>query len=117
MTDVLRNEERLLDLLLQEGLEGLDAAERLELNGLLLTHPDVNPDQFNEAIAQLDALPVGDVPPVPDGLFEGVQRRIEAEAGREEAAAQPPPRLGWWAAAAAVIVFEAWRQCGFESGA
>ena len=105
MTHATHSEERLLDLLVQRALEGLNDDEQAELAVLLRRHPEVNPDQFDGVIAALDALPLeADLPPLPATLAEDVQRRIAADAPAPPTVAANDPSFGWWAAAAASVL-------------
>ena len=68
--------DRLLELLAERALVGLDADQQRELESLLQTHPDVDAECLDRTAALLDwAVAAGDTEPLPQSL----QDRIRAD--------------------------------------
>ncbi len=106
--------ERLLELLADEAMVGLDAEERAELDALLAASPETDPDGLARVAAQIDLAAPASVEELPDAL----RARIEADAASflsapaDAPTARPPGRAapgaqrrwlasaGWLAAAA-----------------
>lgn len=120
--------ERLLDLLADQALVGLDDVEARELDALLRQHPDVGASSFHAAAASLDlALRPQDLEPMPANVASRVAARAEEwianelrggrtitqpSAGRPTTATASPPviaRLNWapWLVAAASLAIAA----------
>jgi hypothetical protein len=102
--------ERLQDLLVKRTLEGIDVDEARELAAMLERFPDVDPDQFDQTVGLLDALPLGNTPALPPSVSEVVMARIARDNG---AAPVQPAATAWpWLAVAAMalIAFAGWWQ-------
>lgn len=113
--------EQLLDLLVDRALQGLDLAERVELEGLLASFPELDDERFELAAAAAD---LALFPPDDEPLPAELRRRVAADAraclapgptaaARRPGHAAPPPRrralapreaLAWLTAAAAVVL-------------
>ena len=108
MNTHLPDDERLLDLLVQEATEGLGEADRAELAERLRAHPELAPDAFAETVGALDASARRR-----DALPPALARRIVAQAphavptsaaGSAPVARAATGHSGWWAAAACLVL-------------
>lgn len=122
-------EERLLDLLSKQAVEGLGPGETSELRLLLREHPHVDPQQFELAAAAVSAAAaeLDDAGPLPEGLAERIVASVQADtedasdrarsadAGSSGRVVKGP--AAWWrtappawlaAAASLVIAFALW---------
>lgn len=112
MSEAFTDYDRLLDLLAQRALEGLDADEERELSGLLERFPDVDADMFDDVVARFDAVPLGR----PGEMSGALKKRLYDDADdwmtRRKVTTLEPRRprtestgnVGWWAAAAAIVL-------------
>jgi hypothetical protein len=65
--------DRLLELLAERALVGLDADQQCELESLLQTHPDVDAESLDRTAALLDwAVAAGDTEPLPPSLQDRI---------------------------------------------
>ena len=110
------NDERLVDLLVQQATAGLSADETAELEALLARYPGTDREDLERVVAALTLAGRFDDEPLPENVrtrllaTEAAMRGHGATidlAARAERRAPPPPRsatAGWWAAAAAVLI-------------
>src|SRR5437763_16914990 len=69
--------DRLLDLLADQALQGLDAADEAELDLLLSAHPDVDGEELLRSAAALDRVLADTAPePLPPALRLAVERDL-----------------------------------------
>lgn len=116
MSDAFLRNERLLDLLAKQAIEGVTPAERSELERLLAQYPDADPQLIDRVAASI--MLAGDLPqePLPASLRAHVESRAAQElapaAGNvtsihsrtAERHALATGRLAWFAAAACLIL-------------
>ena len=105
-------EERLLDLLADQALDGLDGAELDELRGLLDDTPGASPDELAAVAAALAlALEPADREPLPGhlrGRIESDAARVVREPGRRRSTGWKVAAVsGWIATAASWLVWAA----------
>ena len=136
MKGTFLDDERCVDLLIQEVAAGLDEAEAAELDELLARYPDARRGAFEPAaaaVALAARLPVEPLPAtlrarlLAQGMAQGEAKIIDiaaARRARDNAAAGvmlARPRTGvlsWWATAAAVMIAIAgWYPRLFQSSA
>jgi len=107
--------ERLEELLVRRTIEGLGPAEEAELDHLLATSDETDPDRFDEAAAWFYIGSAPDTRPMPDDIAQRVIDRFERADGdtdrdvvvpvRKRRAHRPTRQhAGWLAAAAALIL-------------
>ncbi|MFK8014119.1 MAG: anti-sigma factor [Gammaproteobacteria bacterium] len=99
--------ERLLDLIIKRTLEGLDLDEAREFATLAHAHPDVSVEEIEQTVAALDAVTLGEDPPLPDSIAAGVADRLSPNSPAPPSPPPPPPSKLPWLAAAAALVFGA----------
>ncbi len=126
MNGTFLDDERCVDLLIQEATTGLDEAEATELDGLLARYPDARRGAFEPAAAAVALAARLPVEPLPAKLCARLLTQGEAQLGvhgvekiadiavarraRDEAATgvvparRRPGALSWWATAAAVMI-------------
>ena len=122
MKDTFLDDERCVDLLIQEATTGLDEAEATELDGLLARYPDGRRGAFEPAataIALAARLPLEPLPAtlrarlLAQGEAQGTAKVVDIAAARRArdnaAGGAVPPRqrrgaLSWWATAAAALL-------------
>jgi len=122
-----QNTERLEELLAQQATEGLEAAERVELDALLSEHPEADGGAFDLAAAAIELAYLEVDEPLPGELRSQIESSAQhffaghppgaATPGEERAAesnvhpfpaeratAPAPQRWGWLAAAACLLL-------------
>ncbi len=105
MTSTPSGEERLLDLLIKRTLEGVDLDEAREITLLLDEHPLVQPQGLENTVAALDAIALGDQPPLPDSIRAAVMARLAPAQLNQAAKTTPPNGSAWpWLAVAASVL-------------
>jgi anti-sigma-K factor RskA len=116
MTAPFLNDDRLVDLLIQQATTGLAADEAAELETLLAKYPAANRAAIEQTVVALALAGGGDDEPLPAALRSRVIAAEASARGRPAttsigARAQPATPVpaarstaGWWAAAAAVLV-------------
>ena len=97
--DDMRDDDRLLDLLADRAVFGLDGPEERELAALLRDHPAGDAEAF-ERIAAAVAVATGPSAVLPDTLRDRILAAVRRSGGRAEPA---PRRLGPRLAAAAAL--------------
>ncbi|HVN99473.1 MAG TPA: anti-sigma factor [Steroidobacteraceae bacterium] len=121
MSQSFLDDDRLVDLLIQQATTGLADDERAELERLLAQHPQADADSIERAVVALTLAAPAPREPLPPALRARLVEQHAALVGNPAAnvvplrprattdAAAPPPRrspggLGWWAAAAAIVL-------------
>lgn len=111
--------DRLLDLLAERAVEGLDAQSREELERLLAASDEFGGDELELAAAAADLAMMGDAGAMPAHVRARIEAQAEAHvsgntqrsdvAGRIGGGGPVPGWTGWLAAAAAIaMAFAAW---------
>ena len=105
MSQSFLDDDRLVDLLAERAMTGLDAAGEAELAERLAAYPGVTANAFETPVAALSLAARAPVEPLPPGL----RARLLAAAPQPVARLAPrattrTPDYGWWAAAAALVL-------------
>jgi len=91
--------DRVLELLADQAISGLDAVEQMELKSLLEVNPDFDLAALDRTAAMLDiAASVDDIEPLPDHLRDRILARDQSELeaiGTRAHAAQPRSEIQW----------------------
>src|ERR1044072_1861440 len=91
MSNSVMQNQRLVELLVQRAVDGLNSAERAELKSLLEEENYVDAGRFEYTAAAL--LLAGDVEhSVPEEMPDSLRDRLYAQAEMFEATMAPPPR-------------------------
>jgi anti-sigma-K factor RskA len=114
MTAPFLNDDRLVDLLIQQATTGLAADEAAELETLLAKYPAANRAAIEQTVVALALAGGSDDEPLPAALRSRVIAAEASARGRsattsigaraKPAASAARSTAGWWAAAAAVLV-------------
>jgi len=123
MSQSFLDDDRLVDLLIQQATTGLAGDERAELERLLALHPGADADSIERAVVALTLAAPAPREPLPPALRSRLIAQHAAIAGSpaanvvplrprtasDDAASAATPRrpagaLGWWAAAAAIVL-------------
>lgn len=88
MNPAFLRDERLVDLLVERTIDGLDTGSEKELSRLAARYPDYDDDAIDRVAAAVSISSVQ-----PDGLPEGLKIRLEAEAERWARAEDGKPKV------------------------